>query len=104
MIAKLCRHKIDRYITDILNPKFSTNEVLIDKNDVQGVENVLIRFSAEGSKERYGWFLMSGKMIRSHRTQPNGRITVHVVPLNKRQEFTPIKDCSCENLVMDLFH
>ncbi len=102
-MQKLCKHKVERVITDILDPKFSTDEVLIDTNDVKDVENVVIRFKNEGSKKKYGWFYMSGKMIRRYRTQPNGRIMVYVVPLNKREEFTPIKDCNCENLEFDLF-
>ena len=92
-MQQLCKHQVDRYITDIKAPKYSTNEILIDTDDVKNVEHVLLQFSDVTPKTTYGWFYMSGKMIRRHRTQPNGRIQVYVVPLSKREEFEAIKNC-----------
>ena len=89
----LCKHEVERIITHIKDPKYSTNEILINENDVRGVEHIVIKFSSPGAAERYGWFYMSGKMIRRHHKQSNGRINVYVVPLSKREEFTPIKIC-----------
>lgn len=90
---KLCKHEPHLVVDWILDPKWSTNEVLIDVDKVGKHENVLIRFANLSPQKKYGWFYMSGKMIRKHKTQPNGRGTVYVVPLSKREEFEPIKQC-----------
>lgn len=94
MAIKLCEHDDYTAITHIKEPKYSTNEILIDKEKVdRGGEHLVIRFAKEAPKEKYGWFYMSKAMVQKHRTQPNGRIQVYVVPLNKREEFIGIKNC-----------
>lgn len=99
-MVSLCKHEVERIITHIKDPKWSTNEILIDTDLVRGVEHVVIRFENPSAAEKYGWFYMSGKMIRRHRTQPNGGIQVYVVPLSKREEFAPIQVCKHLNEVL----
>lgn len=41
---------------------------------------------------------MSGKVIRRHKKQANGRGEVYVVPLTKREAFVPDKKCHCMNM------
>lgn len=92
-MARLCKHEPHKVISWIKSPKWSTNEILIDTRAVEGHENLLIRFSDKSPQDKYGWFYMSGKMVRRHKTQKNGNGEVYVVPLGKREEFVQIKDC-----------
>lgn len=90
---KLCKHEPHRVIDDILEPKYSTDSVLIAVYKVpEHIEHVLIKFQKH-VPDYPGWFYMSAKMIRKHPTQKNGRTTVYVVPMSKREEFEPIKQC-----------
>ncbi len=91
---KLCKHEPYKQIDWIKEPKYSTKEILIDVEAVKDDEHIVIRFAYPAPQKEYGWFYMSGKMIRRHHTQPNGDIWVYVVPLSKREEFIPIKDCN----------
>lgn len=78
--------------------------ILIDVRKVSPkIEHYIIRFAKEAPKEKYGWFYLSGKVIRQHKKDSNGTIDVYCVPLTKREAFIPIKDCNCENLEFDLF-
>lgn len=95
----LCKHDNYKTISDIWEPKYSTDEILIHVDKVpRDVEHFLIKFSKASPADKYGWFYMSGKMIRRHRKQRNGNGEVYVVPLNKREEFTPQKQCEHMNL------
>lgn len=95
---KFCQHTPHTVINWIKDPKWSTHEVLIDKDAVDlGEENVLICFTNPSARKKYGWFHYRKSVIQQHPTQPNGRIKVYVVPLSKRKPFAPIKDCDCEN-------
>lgn len=93
MMKKLCEHEEGLHlITHIKDPKWSTNEILIDTNEARH-QHLVIRFANESPKKKYGWFYMDGGMVRRHRKQKNGRIEVYVVPLDKREEFEPINIC-----------
>lgn len=89
----LCKHAKYIKIDNIKSPKWSTDEILINVDRVhEDVEHYIIQFTDESPKNKYGWFYMSGKMIRRFRTQPNGRGNVYVVPMSRREEFIPIKE------------
>ena len=91
---KLCKHVPYVYIDHILDPKFSTNEILIDtRKIVDGVDNYIFQFSSPKSKERYGKFYIAGSVIRKSAKQKNGGIYVYAVDLNKREAFEQEKPC-----------
>ena len=93
----LCKHDNYKVIDHILEPKYSTQEILISTDAISpNIEHYLIRFSKPAPQEKYGWFYMSGKTIRRHKKQKNGRGEVYVVPLSKREEFIPNKTCEHE--------
>ena len=93
-MVTFCKHQRYKKIDWIKSPKWSTDEILINTEAVSPeIEHYLVQFTDESPKNKYGWFYMSGKVIRRHKTQPNGRGKVYVVPMSKREEFTPIKDC-----------
>jgi len=99
--VKFCKHQKYKAIDHILEPKYSTDEVLISVAAVpEDVEHFIIKFKK--CNKYPDWFYMSGKMIRRHKKQPNGRGEVYVVPMRRSETFTPIKDCNCENLEFDL--
>lgn len=88
----LCKHMPHTVINWIKEPKYSTKEILIDKYKVDMAhEHLLIKFTDCPSIPE--WFYMSRKMVRKHKTQPNGRGFVYVVPLSKKEEFKQIKPC-----------
>ena len=91
---ELCKHARYKVIDWIKDPKWSTDEILINTDAIdQNVEHYIIQFSNESPKNKYGWFYMSGKVIRRFHKQKNGHGWVYVVPMSKREEFTPIKKC-----------
>ena len=101
-MVEFCRHQKYKAITHILDPKWSSLDILIDPYALDdNIEHYVIQFKNEepteyseiSAKEKFGWFYMSGKTIRSHKIQPNGRGKAYVVPLSKRKEFKPIKVC-----------
>lgn len=90
----LCKHDSYKVIDWILEPKYSTQEILISTDAITTeTEHYLIRFKKPSPQERYGWFYLSGAVIRRHKKKPNGRGSVYVVPLSKREEFIPNKEC-----------
>lgn len=94
---RLCKHSRHKVIDWIIDPKWSTGEILISVDAIDpNTEHYIIKFKSASAEKRYGWFYMSGKMIRRHKTQKNGSGSVYVVPLAKREEFTPVTDCSHE--------
>jgi len=93
---KLCKHQDHTVIDWVLDPKWSTKEILLDVEKITKEHNI-IQFKNESAKNKYGWFYMSGKMIRRHHTQKNGAGQMYVVPLSKRQSFEPNK--RCEHLI-----
>lgn len=93
---KLCKHANYRTIDWIKAPRYHDNRVLIDESKITPkIEHYLIRFTDKGPRDKYGWFYMSGKVIRRYPTQRNGRIMVHAVPLTKMEKFVPDKECKC---------
>jgi hypothetical protein len=97
--VRLCKHQPHKVINDIKSPKWSTDEVLINVDKVSDrIEHYLLQFTDESPKNKYGWFYLAGKHIRGSKTQLNGRGTMYVVSMKKRQPFTPIKDCHCMNM------
>lgn len=94
---KLCKHQGHKTIDWIKAPKYSSKEILIDVRAVQGKEHLIIRFTDEWPKQEYGWFYMSGSMVRRHKKQMNGSVEVYVVPLSKREAFVPDNNCNCMN-------
>ena len=91
---RLCEHDPYTAITKVLEPKWSTKEILLSKETVDRANEILvIRFAKDSAFKQYGWFVMSKKMVQRQRTQPNGRGEVYCVPLSKREEFVGIKDC-----------
>lgn len=96
---KLCKHQPHRVIDNIRAPRYHDNNILIStKVVIPNIEHYIIRFSDESPKDEYGWFYMSGKVIRRHKKQANGRGEVYVVPLTKREAFVPDKKCHCMNM------
>lgn len=94
----LCKHQPHKVIDWILEPRYHDMRVLIDTSKINPkIEHYIIRFAKEAPKEKYGWFYLSGKTIRQHQKQPNGKIEVYCVPLSKRETFMPLKDCDCLN-------
>ena len=95
---KLCKHEPHKIIDWIKQPKWSTDSILINTRAITpDTEHYLIRFSDPTPWERYGWFYMSGDMIRKQHKKPNGRGEVYIVPLANREEFQPIKQCDHDN-------
>lgn len=95
---KLCKHQPNKVFTHILDPKFSTDDVLIDVDRIsQKIEHYILRFKNPGSQKKYGWFYLSGKDIRNSKRQPNGRGEVYVVSMGKRKAFEPDNNCNCSN-------
>lgn len=102
-MKSLCRHQPHKVFTHILDPRYSTNDVLIDTRRVSDtIDHYVLQFKSPGAQKRYGWFYLSGKAIRQSPQQPNGAVTVYAVPLHKREEFTPIKNCNCEQVEFSL--
>lgn len=100
---KLCRHQPHKVFTHILDPRYSTNDVLIDARRISDkIEHYVLQFKSPGAQKQYKWFYLSGKTIRKSPTQKNGAGTMYVVPMYKREEFTPIKDCNCEQVEFSL--
>lgn len=98
---KLCKHQPHKVIDDIWEPKWSTNEILIHVDKVpKEVEHYIIRFKNKSPRDKYGWFYLSGKVIRRYKKQPNGKGFVYCVPMSKRESFIPIKNCNCMNVEM----
>jgi len=98
---KLCKHADHTVIDWIKAPKYSTKEILIDKEVVDnGKEHLIVRFADKSPKEKYGWFVMSREEVRRCKTQRNGRIMVYVVPLSKKKTFIEDKKCTCDNLTL----
>lgn len=99
---KLCKHAKYKAIDHILEPKYSTDEILINVASVpEDIEHFLIKFKK--CTKYPDWFYMSGKMIRRFHKQKNGRGEVYVVPMNRKETFVADKECNCENLEFDLF-
>lgn len=91
---KLCKHERYRLVDWILDPKWSTEEVLINVKVVnKNIDHYLVKFVNESPAKKYGWFYLSRENIINSPTQSNGRGKVFVVDLNKREEFEPIKNC-----------
>lgn len=88
---KLCKHDQYKVVNWIKEPKYSTDEILIDVEKIGKAKNLIIKFTQ--CNQYPDWFYMDGDMVRKHRTQPNGRTTVYVVPMDKREEFTPNNKC-----------
>lgn len=98
-MARFCKHTPHTVVNWIKDPKWSTKEVLIDKDVVDmGEDNILVRFTSPSARNKFGWFHYAKDVIQRCPTQPNGRITVYVVPLSKRKPFVPINNCDCENI------
>ena len=92
---KLCKHQPHKVVDWIKEPKYSTDEVLINVATVdQGTEHYLIKFA--NCNKYKDWFYMDYKTISKGHKQPNGRGEVYAVKMDKRQPFEPIKDCEHE--------
>lgn len=89
----LCAHQGHKTIDDIWEPLYHKDAGLNAVHKVpKDAEHFLIKFKKQVT-DYPDWFYMSGKMIRSHKTQRNGGTTVYCVPLNKREAFEPVKQC-----------
>lgn len=99
---KLCKHAQYKSISDILEPRYHDNHILISVAKVpENIPHFIIKFKKE-VKKYPDWFYLSGKDIRNSKKQDNGRGEVYAVNLNKSQTFTPDKNCRCMN--MELFN
>ena len=91
-MKSFCVHQPHKIIADILEPKYSTDEVLISTSKVtEYTENYLIKFV--NCNKYPDWYWFSGAHIRKCKTQPNGRGTVYVVSMKDREDFEPITEC-----------
>ena len=94
---KLCKHEPHKIIDWVKDPKWSTDEILINVDAIsKDIEHYIIKFSNESPSKKYGWFYMSGAVIRKCKTQPNGHGSVYVVPMSSRESFEPLKQCKHE--------
>lgn len=93
-MKQFCKHQKYKVIDWIKDPKWSTNEILISVDAIDpNTEHYLFRFANESPKKKYGWFYLEGKVIRRFHTQKNGGGMVYVVPLDRREDFTPLIKC-----------
>lgn len=93
-MKQFCKHHPHKVIDWVKSPKWSTDEILINVARVpESTNDYLIQFTDESPKKKYGWFYMDGKDIRRSPKQSNGTGQVYVVPMSKRQEWQPIKQC-----------
>ena len=91
-MKSFCTHIPHKIIDDILEVKYSTDQVLIAIHKVpEHIEDVLIKFVKCNKYPDWYWF--SSKKIRKCKTQPNGRGQVYCVPMSYREDFVPIKKC-----------
>lgn len=92
MSQSFCKHLPHTVIDDIWEPLYHKDAILISTAKVpQTAEHILIKFKKCNQYKE--WFYMSGRMVRKHPTQKNGNGMVYVVPMSKREEFTPIVKC-----------
>lgn len=88
---RFCKHEKYKVIDNIWEPKYSTDEVLINVERIpEDVEHFIIKFKK--CNKYPDWFYMSGKMIRRFHKQKNGNGMVYVVPMSRRETFEPIKE------------
>lgn len=91
---KLCEHDPYTTITKVLEPKWSTKEILLSKDTVDRANDILlIRFAKESAFKEFGWFCLEKKYVQRCKLQPNGRGMVYCAKLDKREEFIGIKNC-----------
>lgn len=89
---KVCKHQVHRKIDWIREPKYSTDEILINVHAISsGIEHYFIKFKM--CKKYPDWFYMSRKVIQHSKTQPNGRGEVYVVPMQYAQPLEIIHPC-----------
>lgn len=89
---QFCKHQNHKIIADIIEPKYSTDEVLISTSKVnEYTEHYLVKFVK--CNKYPDWYYFSGKKIRRCKTQPNGRGMVYCVPMAEREDFIPIDNC-----------
>ena len=89
---KLCKHDNYRVIDWIKEPKYSTDEILINATAIyKGTEHYIIKFSK--CKQYPEWFYMGRTGIVKHKTQKNGAGSVYVVPMSEKKAFEPVKNC-----------
>lgn len=89
---KLCKHTPHAIIDNIREPKYSTDQCLINVAKVgQGIEHYLIKFT--NCTKYPDWFYFDYKTISKSKKQPNGRGEVYAVDMSKRQELEIIKKC-----------
>ena len=89
---KLCKHDSYKTITDIWEPRYSTQSVLINVNKVgEKTEHFLLKFSKAPAYPN--WLYFSGKDIRKSPKQKNGGGEVYAVPLSKAEDFEPVLKC-----------
>ena len=92
---KLCKHEVHKVIDWVLAPKYSNDTIRISVASVpETIEHYIIKFKDTSPEKQYGWFYMSGKMIRSQPVVQNGAGKVYEVPLSKREEFEPDYKCN----------
>lgn len=97
MTKSFCKHHHYKLLTHIRSPKWSTDEILINVTALpENTNDLVIQFSDESPKEKYGWFYMDANTVRKHPTQRNGNGMVYVVPMSKREDFVPLKKCEHE--------
>ena len=100
---KLCKHANYTTINWIKSPKWSTNEVLIDKREIDQAENlILLEFTDPSPQKKYGWLVFDKKTSQESKTQKNGRITVYCVMLSKAKRLEKVTDCDCDNQKLSL--
>lgn len=92
---KLCKHQPHTVINWIKAPRYHDDMVLLKKEAIDdGQEHLLVKFTEDNKYP--DWFYMSGKMVRRHKTQPNGSGTVYCVPMSKRESFEINDKCEHE--------
>lgn len=88
----LCKHEPHVIIDDIWEPRYSTNDVLINVNNLKrSIDNYLIKFTK--AKSLPGWYWVGLDTLTKCKTQRNGAGTMIVCPLSALEEFIPRKDC-----------
>ena len=94
---QLCKHQVYKVIDWIKSPKWSTDEILISVDALPtNTNHLLIRFADESPRKKYGWMYFDARVVRRYHKQKNGSGMVYVVPMSKREDFEPLKNCHHE--------
>lgn len=89
---QFCKHTAHKIIDDIWAPRYSTNDVLINVNNLKrSVDHYLIKFTKAPSLP--GWYYVDLKTLAKCERQKNGAGAMIVCPLSKLEDFAAQNEC-----------